>query len=116
MFHSNSSGLRDARIFDLALRRSQTPVLMLNWVFEHVIDEQSPLFDLYDGKCLKEEITFYATVLALDGTVYQSVYRNQIYRTNEIECNHRFVDMIDSDGEVATMWADRLHQTLPIGE
>jgi len=116
LFHTNSSGQRDARIYELELRRSHAPILMLNWVFEHVIDEESSLFELYDGEGFSEELTLYATVFALDGTIYQSVYLNQIYQVDDIACKHRFVDMIDSDGKRATIWTDRLHQIMRIKE
>jgi inward rectifier potassium channel len=86
------------RVRDLKLERRTTPLFVLSWTVIHIIDEDSPLFGLdWDQPIEKLEQRFLGLVVTMighDGTYGQTVYARHNYYLDQIDRDHRFVDVI----------------------
>lgn len=91
---TTSEGYTMRRLYDLPLVRSQTPFLALTWVIMHPIAEKSPLFNLDEDLFLQGEYQIFVSLTGLDGTLSQTIHARQIYLTNQILWNYRFVDVL----------------------
>ncbi len=87
-------GFSMRRLYDLPLSRAQTPFLALTWVVMHPIDEHSPLYHLDEDGFSEGEYQIFVTLTGLDATLSQTIHARQIYNTEDIFWNHRFVDAV----------------------
>ena len=87
-------GFSMRRLYDLPLSRAETPFLALTWIVMHPIDEHSPLYHLNDDMFSEREYQIFVTLTGLDATLSQTIHARQIYNTEDIFWNHRFVDAV----------------------
>ena len=82
------------RFHELALVRSQTPVLALTWTVMHKIDAGSILSSATLEDLKKVEAEILVTLTGLDETFSQTVHARHSYLSHDIHWNKRFVDII----------------------
>ena len=109
-----NEGKRERYIQTLQLARSHVPLLFLNWVFTHTINEESPLWSEFEGEKLKSDLQLFVNMNATDGTIHQSVHLHQIYQTHDIAYGHKFIDMIETKGENVSVEVDKIHLSKPV--
>ena len=91
-----SEGEKIRRIYNLRLRRSETPFFKLSWSIFHKIDEESPLWHF--DKVLESLSAIMITVTGHDGTFSTTVYERHLYTQNDIVKDRYFVDIIRDHG------------------
>jgi inward rectifier potassium channel len=90
----NADGEFIRRIYDLQLRRHQTPSFALTWLASHTIDQSSPLYGTTAEMLVQTNSAIAINLSGVDETVAQTVNARHIYSANEILWNSRFVDVI----------------------
>lgn len=90
----------ERRFIDLELERDHIPIFAFTWTLIHVIDEQSPLFEL-DQEALNN--TGAILIITLDGIediFAQTVHTHHMYDAGKFVFNKRFADIltIHADG------------------
>jgi inward rectifier potassium channel len=103
------------RGYPLELERSHMPVLSLAWNLIHVLDERSPIHDLYPGEAMEHIMGFIAMLTAHDDTMSETVHARQYYNPEDVLHNVRFVDMIDPKSEPGVIKIDhaKLNEVRP---
>ena len=85
------------RVYDLKLIRNQTPFFKLSWTIFHVVDQNSPLFDLdLDNSNI---ITISATIAGHDETYSNTIYSRRDYKVEDVQQNKYFEDIVVEDDE-----------------
>ena len=76
------------RLYDLKLRRAQTPLLALTWTVVHQIDQDSPLY----GKSIEGLKAGLAQLIVhlsgVDETLSQTIYSRHAYSSDDIAKGH----------------------------
>ncbi|QQR91318.1 MAG: ATP-sensitive inward rectifier potassium channel 10 [Myxococcales bacterium] len=102
------------RFYDMPLVREWTPVFALSWTAIHVIDEQSPLYELLDSEALEEaQIEIIASLSGIDESYNQPVHVRNSYAPSDILFGGRFKDMIERDGQIRRINFAVLHDVEP---
>lgn len=97
--HVSAEGKRMRRFYDLTLERERTPLFILTWQVFHVIDESSPLHGLTAQDCVDDDVRLTVTLTGHDGTFSQTVHARHMYWSEEILFDHRFVDVLEDQGD-----------------
>ncbi|HEY1725855.1 MAG TPA: ion channel [Steroidobacteraceae bacterium] len=92
-------GFRLRRILDLKLVRDRHPVFLFGWTLLHVIDEHSPLAGATPEQLQAQHCYLLLTVIGSDETTGQSLMARQEYSASMLRWNHRFVDILTTDGD-----------------
>ena len=102
------------RLYDLPLRRHQTPLFLMSWLVVHVIDENSPLHGLSPEDFDRDEIGIVVSLTGLDGTFSQTVYGGHLYGPDDVLWGHQFADILSrlDDGRLLFDY-DKFHHTIP---
>lgn len=113
---TSKEGLSMRRIYDLALVRSNNPMLSLTWLILHPITEGSPLFGHTAESLASAEFALVATLKGLDETISQTVHANYAYRSTDVRWSHRFQDMFSEDESTGNSSIDltRIHDIRPV--
>jgi inward rectifier potassium channel len=82
------------RIYDLKLRRNQSPSFTLTWLAMHTIDEYSPLFGMTTESLVQTNTTLVVSVSGIDETVAQVVHARHTYGATDILWNYQFVNIM----------------------
>ena len=105
------------RFIDMRLVREHTPIFALTFTAQHIIDENSPLFNetletLRDG-----EIEIVIVFSGVDEIFSQTIYTRHSYILDEIRWGHRFQDILGRlpDGRRVIEYP-KFHQTESISE
>jgi inward rectifier potassium channel len=101
-----STGERVRRIYDLALRRSNSPIFFMTWTAYHVIDETSPLFGRSIEQLELEGTNVIITFTGIDDRLAATVHTRYAYNMREIEFDHRFADVIKTDAKTGARYLD----------
>lgn len=103
------------RIYDLSLRRDNSPLFALSWTVYHRIDERSPLYGRTREQIESEGTAIIITLTGIDDSLAATVHTRHIYDAKEILWGARFVDILGM-GPDGKRYADfrRLHDTRPI--
>ena len=105
-------GTRMRRFRPLHLERSSTPVFAMSWVAFHPLDEQSPLYGLSPEDVARRVASVVVTFTGIDDTFAQNVHARHAYMAQDIDFNHRFVDIIDRDARgLMVLHHENLHTT-----
>ena len=115
--HASPEGFQLRRIEDMALVRNQHPIFMLSWNVMHVIDENSPLYNVPLESLEAGEAALLLTIEGIDETTSQSMMARHQWSIKEARWNHRYVDLVhrDSDG-VSIIDYNVFHDVLPLDE
>jgi inward rectifier potassium channel len=111
-----STGERVRRIYDLALRRNNSPIFFMTWTAYHVIDETSPLFGKTRDQLDIEGTNVIITFTGIDDRLAATVHTRYAYNMNEIVFDHRFADVIKNDAVTGARYLDfaPFHETEPL--
>jgi inward rectifier potassium channel len=103
------------RVYDLALRRSTSPVFNMSFLAVHPIDEASPLFGTTAVQLREQNTNVVVTFTGIDDSLAQSVHSRYLWTWSDILFDRRFVDMLKRD-EDGTRYLDLapLHDTEPL--
>ncbi|HUB89344.1 MAG TPA: ion channel [Dyella sp.] len=115
--HASPEGFQLRRIEDMALVRNQHPIFMLSWNVMHVIDENSPLYNVPLENLEAGEAALLLTIEGIDETTSQSMMARHQWSIKEVRWNHRYADLVhkDSDG-VSIIDYNVFHDVLPLDE
>ncbi len=95
-------GISMQRIRDLKLVRSKTPIFSLSWTVMHIIDEESPLYDLSIEDWTAKNVRIVISMTGIDDWSAQLVHSNHFYKSDEITYGMRFADILSDnpDGSI----------------
>jgi inward rectifier potassium channel len=93
---------RQLRSFhELRLVRSENPSFFLSWLVLHVIDEQSPLYDLTAADFEASDVSFVLSIQGRDETSTQDLHARETFTWGQVRWNMRYVDIfVESDGKL----------------
>ncbi|MEP6864788.1 MAG: ion channel [Deltaproteobacteria bacterium] len=103
------------RVYDLKLRRSTSPVFALSFLVVHVIDEESPLFNVSPEQ-LREQLTnVVVTFTGIDDQLATDVHARYVWSVDDILFDRRYVELfkLDENGKRYLDLAP-LHDSYPI--
>ena len=82
------------RLYELPLVRHHMTGLRRGWLAMHVIDDQSPFYQM-DAEALdRHEVELDISLMGLDDVTMQTVHGSHQYTDKQIKFGHRFVDMM----------------------
>jgi inward rectifier potassium channel len=91
---TNAEGIVMRRFHDLAIVRSQVPLMQVTWTVMHLIDETSPLFGATQDILRDNETEIIVSLTGLDETMSQTIHARYSYISDEIACNYTFEDVL----------------------
>jgi inward rectifier potassium channel len=102
------------RFTELKLERNNLPVLSLSWTLIHVIDADSPLYDLTPERVAAEAPTLLVSITGFDEAISSTINDRHNYRPEDVRFGHRFTNIIrDLPGGVVEVDIGRIHDTMP---
>jgi inward rectifier potassium channel len=103
------------RIYDVALRRSTSPVFSLSWLATHLIDADSPLADLTPATLRAGNINVIITFQGIDDRLAATVHTRHVYNVDDILFDRRFADIFHVDPASGRRYLDfdKFHDTEP---
>ena len=110
-----ASGERFRRVYDLALRRTTTPVFALSFLAVHPIDENSPLRNMTAVDLRETNLQLAVTFTGIDDSLATPVHSRYLWTWNDIVFDRKFVDMLGTD-ERGQRFLDLgpIHDTEPV--
>lgn len=102
------------RIYDLPLRRSNSPVFALSWTVFHKIDDKSPLWGKTVADLEKEGVAIIITLTGIDDSLATTVHTRHSYSWSQIKYGARYLDILGRDDD-GTRYIDfhHFHDTRP---
>ncbi len=82
------------RFYDLHLTRNRVPLLQLTWTLMHLIDENSPLWEMTQEKLQEQDIEILVSLVGIDETFSQTIHARWSYISSDIKYNAVYVDVI----------------------
>jgi inward rectifier potassium channel len=105
---------RFRRFDELKLVRRSIPVLTLSWTIIHVIDEDSPLYQMTDERMAAEQPAVMLSISGFDEAISSSVNDRQTYRRENIRFGHVFADVLrDLPDGMIELDITRINDTRP---
>jgi inward rectifier potassium channel len=111
-----ASGEQVRRIYDLAMRRSTSPIFNLSWVVYHDIDAASPLFGCTVEDMTARGMNILVTFQGIDDRLAATVHTRYAYNPDDLRFDHRFVDIFAVDPDTGRRYLDfaPFDQTVPV--
>nr|HEX4317367.1 ion channel [Kofleriaceae bacterium] len=111
-----ASGERVRRIYDLPLRRANSPNFNLSWVAYHDIEGSSPLVGATLDDMRQKSMNIIVTFQGIDDRLAQSVHTRWVYMPEDLRVDHKFVDIFATDAETGRRYLDfvAFHDTTPL--
>lgn len=108
------NGVAMRRFVDLALERSDAPMLALSWTLIHPINPDSPLYGLSAQDLIENEMALIVSVNGYDESISSSITTRYLYAAESIVFGHEFVDVLSTleDGRIA-LDLTRFHDSRP---
>ena len=96
-----ANGEKFRRIYDLALKRSTSPVFSLSFLAVHPIDDKSPLYKKTAVDLRETSANFVVTFTGIDDGLASTVHARYQWSWNDVVYDERFVDIlrVDPDGK-----------------
>ena len=106
-------GERLRRFYELPLTQNQNPGLAISWTLYHVIDENSPLYQINADDLAELKAALAVVVSGYDVVAAQTVLGRKAYEYSDIRFGHRYADIIrtSEDGRLRIDYG-RFHETL----
>jgi inward rectifier potassium channel len=104
-------GLLMRRLIPMSLKRSEGIVFMLMWTAMHPIDADSPLHGLGPLELAAARAELLVAFSGIDETLERSIHARHNYPAERIAFGHRFVDMVEHEGEGHTLHFERFDRT-----
>ena len=111
--YTTSEGHRFVGFIELKLLRSENPTFQLSWTLLHIIDDASPLSGLTPQDIERDEGRFMLSINGLDETSAQTVHARKQFSWQDLRWNHRYADILTSDGNRTALDYGRFHDTVP---
>ncbi len=92
-----ANGEKFRRIYDLALRRSTSPVFSLSFLAVHPIDDKSPLHKKTAVDLRETSSSFVVTFTGIDDGLASTVHARYQWSWNDLVYDERFVDILKAD-------------------
>src|SRR6202171_3583960 len=101
------------RFYELSLVRSEHPALALSWTLYHVLDEESPLYELSADDFAASGVSLVVVVSGYDVVAAQTIHARKSYDHSEILFGQRYADIIGTseDGRIRIDYG-KFHETL----
>jgi len=101
------------KLHDLKLVRARSPLFRLTWTVMHEIDEHSPLHGTDWDAPANTVFAFIVTLTGHDSTYGQTTYARHNYSCDDLQVDHRFVDIISElpDGRMMVDYT-KFHDTV----
>ena len=100
------------KILDLKLVRDQHPNLILGWTLIHIIDQDSPLFQMTPESLAKANAALILSIEGVDETTNQTQRARNYYDCALIRWNHRYVDIFSmQQGSVQHVDHTKFHRS-----
>lgn len=103
-----SEGTSMRQLKDLKLIRNFNSIFFLNWVVAHVIDENSPLYNMTHSELETVSAEILVSFSGTDQTFAQSIHSSKIYETSEIVYDRYFQDMVIRSGHEVSIDLDKI--------
>lgn len=103
------SGERVRRIYDLALRRSTSPVFALSWTAYHAIDATSPFHGATAESLRAANVMLSVTFTGIDDRLATTVHARTSYTADFILHDQKFVDILIEDAATGRRIIDFTH-------
>jgi inward rectifier potassium channel len=102
------------RLHDLRLQRERTPVVAISFTAVHVIDEDSPLFEVWENRLTEGNTELLITVVGYEETMGQTVHARASFLPEEILPRRRYCDIfgVGDDGRRVVDYR-MFHETEP---
>lgn len=114
---ASPEGFRLRRIHDLKLLRDRHPIFVLSWSLMHVIDADSPLYNMDEQSLASSEATLLLSIAGIDETTSQSILARRQWSHTEWRWNHRYIDLVhDDESGVSHIDYGVFHDVLPVDE
>lgn len=94
------------RIYDLALRRNNSPVFALSWVAYHEIDAASPLYGLTPEVIHASTMSLTVTFQGIDDRLAAGIHTRYAYAATDLVFDRKFADIIRFDPETKVRFLD----------
>jgi len=106
-------GERLRRFYELPLTQNQNPGLAISWTLYHVIDENSPLYQINADDLAELKAALAVVVSGYDVVAAQTILGRKAYEYSDIRFGHRYADIIrtSEDGRLRIDYG-RFHETL----
>jgi inward rectifier potassium channel len=101
-----ANGERMRRIYDLPLRRANSPIFSLSWLATHTIDAASPIADLTQDTLAASNINLIVTFQGIDDRLAATVHTRYAYNVDDIVFERRFADLFQIDAETGRRYLD----------
>jgi inward rectifier potassium channel len=101
------------RFYELSLVRSEHPALALSWTLYHVLDEESPLYELNADDFAASGVSLVVVVSGYDVVAAQTIHARKSYDHSDILFGQRYADIIGTseDGRIRIDYG-KFHETL----
>ncbi len=112
---TRADGTEFRRLFDMALRRDRSPVFVNTWSVFHYIDDKSVFAGHTPETLMKLRPQIIVSFTGIDETLSQTVHSRNLYLSDSILWNRRFVDILQfrADGHTV-LNLKHFHDTLPL--
>ena len=115
MSTSTTEGTRFRRFEEMRLLRSENPTFALSWTVLHPIDATSPLYGRSAAELVAMDALFLIIITGHDEASGQTVQARETYVTEEIHWDHRYVDVLSTAPDGATLLDyRRFHDVEPV--
>ena len=115
MSTSTTEGTNFRRFEEMKLIRAENPTFALSWTVLHPIDAASPLSGRTPTELVAMDALFLIIITGHDEASGQTVQARETYVTEEIQWNHRYVDVLSTSAEGATILDyARFHDVEPL--
>ena len=111
-----ANGERFRRVYDLALRRTVSPVFNLSWVIYHPIDEASPIAGISAETSRERLASLIITFQGIDDRLATVVHTRHSYNSDDLVFDRKFADVIRIDPHSGIRFLDfaPFHATEPL--
>ncbi|MCB1198895.1 MAG: ion channel [Bdellovibrionota bacterium] len=97
--HITQEGIPIKKLHDIALIRSDSPLISLTWTVMHVIDGASPLYGLTIEELQEHRAMFIISIKGIDDTFAQTIHSKHYYQWQDIVFNRHFENMMTSENQ-----------------
>jgi inward rectifier potassium channel len=115
-FETSANGTAVRRYYPLNLERESVVFFPLSWTIVHIIDKDSPLYEVTQDELCASGAEFLILLTGMDETFSQVVNARSSYRASEIIWDAKFTDIFiyDPAGRMAGIDMNRFHDTARI--
>jgi inward rectifier potassium channel len=101
------------RFYELPLIRNESPALALSWTLFHVLDEDSPLYNLNANDFEAMNVSLVVVVTGYDVVAAQTVHARKFYDYPDIRFGQRYAEILGTseDGRLRIDYG-RFHDTV----